>query len=215
MIPPKEGHNNWGHIFWWILIIAWVWLLVNMDTILTIIGFSGLSLLTIGVFARKKIKDWKYRKCPFDMSYQSTHRFKSSRNTEYSKVLPIGESHFTLRIQPRRTTIFEDIHVRLVNRLDWQSKTIEDKFPQRETIGVINMMAEGLIDNDLVVQEDHISGFDGKYRKPYERIPEDSLYLKVWINTNKVWDGYLMFQSKCADDHRGYAYLPLNVRGNQ
>lgn len=148
-----------------------------------------------------------YRLCPFKIKCQKVLRYKKLEVSS-STVIQIGTSDIILRLMPRRPQLFENIHVRLVDKQKWKGVS----FPTRETASVTALKAEGLIgSHKLSTKEDHTNGIEGIYEPSFHRAPEEALILTVTISSNIVWSGFLVFRAKDRFDHQHCEYLPINI----
>jgi len=209
MMPPKNRNSNW--ILWWLILVPTAVVIGKhmYDPVITLgeIIALGIAVPAIFIGIYKIIVYFLYRHRPFTMQYQKEHRFDRDRIIERRKTIPVGETQLLLRIQPKRPTVFEEVHLRLVD-----NKNPDSNFPSRNILGITKLEGIGLLGNRLMsVQEDHTNGLQGRYETSYHRAPEDSLFLVLTINASEGWSGYVMFKSTRFDGRRGFAYLPLQI----
>ena len=208
MIPPRN--SNW--IIWWLILVPTA-VVIGKHMFEPTITLGEIIGLTIGVPAFifgvwKVINYLLYIWHPFKLWYQEELQWKSKqRPLMKTKKIPMGTSEFLLRIQPKRPTLFNKVHLRFVDK-----KNVNARSPNKNDIQVADIWAhaEGLIGDVTNKMDDFTNGMQGNL-SDYHCAPEESLFLKVKVVANKKWSGYIMFHSHRSDEHRGYAYLPVEV----
>jgi len=209
-MPPKKRNSNW--ILWWLILVPTAVVIGKhmFEPVITlgeVIGFAiAIPAIIIGIW--KTTNYFRYRNHPFNMWYQKELKYSGKLPVTDNKVISLGETKFILRIQPKRPTVFNDIHVKLLDKKNWKST-----FPDRDEISVNDLNAEGMISSHQLVghTEDNTNGLHAVYSPIYHRAPQEALVLTVKVIANKKWSGYIVFRAKREDGHQGYVYLPLQI----
>ena len=179
------------------------------DIIVIVITLPALIILVW-----QGITYWSYRIRPFRMWFQEELKWKGERKLSKHRTISVGTAIILLRVQPRRPTSFNRIHLRLLDK-----KRLNSLFPKREDVSItdLKLYGEGLFTDYTPhdVQLDYTNGLQENLLKDWHCASEDSLYIEATIKANKKWSGYILFQSIRSDGHRGCEYLPLQVSNKE
>jgi len=211
MISPNRVNGNW--ILWYLIVIPITYLVVKhmFDPVITlgdiIVLATTMPALAFGVW--KVVAYYLYRRHPFRLEYQKQLAWVGKKRPAYKKLsLPLGNSSFIVRVQPKRPTTFKRLHLRLMDR-----PNINAHYPDKETISLSDVIisGEGLLSPLEGLRQDNTNGMQGNLQEDWDCSSEESLFLEVMVSSKKYWSGYLMFQSLREDKHRGNGYLFLEV----
>ncbi|MBI2831130.1 MAG: hypothetical protein HYX79_02610 [Chloroflexi bacterium] len=167
--------------------------------------------LVVGMW--KTISYINYRRNPFRLGFQMERTFRGNRPLLSHQMIPIGKEQLYIRMQPKRETLFDRIHVRLVC-----NKNPKSAFPEREDISITNfgIKAEeisGYISSPATI--DKTNGMQRGLSRSYRCAPEDSIYLDLTVTSKIEWSGYIIIEASRADGHRGQGYLGLEVTAHK
>lgn len=207
-ISPKN-RGNW--FLYWLIVVPITYEVAKkmFDPTITLgdIIVLAITVPAFGIVVWRGINYWVYHRNPFVMVYQEKLPY-DIRELLKSRIIPIGTSNIILRVTTKRELIFNRVHLRFTD-----NKNPKSKGPSRKALSIDSLQyeAEGLL-NTYRTEQDYTNGMQTTFDDAYRCTPEDYLYIHVRVNATRLWSGYIMFQSIKADGHRGFAYLPLQIK---
>jgi len=213
MMPPERWRVK-ANAHWYLFILSILLVItVNLSEFFDA-NIRWFELATyILVFLSSTYAIWKfgsykyYCRHPLIIKYQEKIKYETLNTFDF-QTIKIGTSRINLRIVPRRTQTFQEIHLRLVNEKKWDKAL----YPTRNSIAITSMQSHGLPKSiKMSLLKDNTNGLHGFYEPNYERASRQALILTLIIKANKAWSGYLVFRTKHVFNQLQCTHLPLKV----